>query len=333
MRQTGLCHVRRAILCHNTPIDIRVFLIIMIDRSLQDLQAWVDYFTAADIPVLRHTMQELDRCRASADRVSARLLAGIILHDPLMTLRVMVYLAKHRRQRQTTDITTIDRAIMMIGVEPFFRDFQHLPLVEEQLKTHPQAMLGLIKVANRSWRAAQWARDWAIVRHDLDVDEITVAALLHDLDEMLMWSFAPSLAIQVRDMQNKDRELRSAAAQTAVYGVALSDLQLELAKAWQLPDLLIMLMDPHHADHPRVRNVLLAVDVARHSAKGWDNPALPDDFSATCSLLRISHEQLIRRLGVDEETAEMLLQRQEPSSEEGESNEDSVAEDASKDAP
>ena len=289
----------------------------MIDRSLEDLQAWVDYFTAADIPVLRHTMQELDRCRVNADRVGARALAGIILHDPLMTLRVMVYLAKHRRQRQTTDITTIDRAIMMIGVEPFFRDFQNLPLVEEQLKTHPQAMLGLIKVANRSRRAAQWARDWAIVRHDLDVDEITVATLLHDLDEMLMWSFAPSLAIQVRDMQNKDRELRSMAAQTAVFGLALSDLQLELAKAWQLPDLLILLMDPHHADHPRVRNVLLAVDLARHSAKGWDNSALPDDFSAVCSLLRISHESLIRRLGVDEETAERLLQAQAAPSEDG----------------
>jgi len=37
-----------------------------------------------------------------------------------------------------------------------------------------------------------------------------------------------------------------------------------------------------------VRNVVLAVRLARHSAHGWDNPALPDDMDDIAQLLNAS---------------------------------------------
>jgi hypothetical protein len=58
-------------------------------------------------------------------------------------------------------------------------------------------------------------------------------------------------------------------------------------------------MDQENADHPRVRNVRLAVDLARHSANGWDDAALPDDFKAIEDLLHMGHETLMHRLGLD----------------------------------
>jgi hypothetical protein len=216
-----------------------------------------------------------------------------------MTLRVLHYIEENRRKRQTTDITTIERALMMIGIEPFFRDFQELPLVEEQLKGHPKALLGLLKVINRARKASQWAREWAMVRHDLDVDEITVATLLHDVAEILMWCFAPNLALDVRNRQAADRTLRSSTAQAEVYQVQLLDLQTQLSRLWHLPELLLTLMDHAKADSPRVKNVVLAVDLARHSANGWDDAALPDDFQAIEELLHISHDSLLRKLGIE----------------------------------
>jgi HD-like signal output (HDOD) protein len=188
---------------------------------------------------------------------------------------------------------------MMIGIEPFFRDFEYLPLVEEELKAYPRALLGLLKVTNRSRKAATWAREWGVIRHDLDVDEITVAALLHDTAEMLMWCFAPTLALQVKELQVRDRNLRSTTAQMAVYGIRMNDLHLHLARAWHLPQLLTTLMDHGNAEHPRVKNVALAVDLARHSANGWDDPALPDDFRAIEELLHVSHETLMHKLGLE----------------------------------
>lgn len=271
----------------------------MIDIPYPDLDRWVAYFEHVQPPVLRHTVQELDELRANAELVNGRVLAGVILQDPMMTLRVLEYLERHRRKSQNADITTIERALMMIGVDPFFREFQNLPLVEDALKPYPQALLGLLRVVSRGRKASHWAREWAVIRHDLDVDEITVATLLHDTAEILMWCFAPSLALKVRERQAADRTLRSATAQREAYNIDLHSLQLALVKAWHLPTLLATLMDSGHAEHPRVRNVKLAVDLARHSANGWNDAAIPDDLTAVLDLLHISRETLLKKLGID----------------------------------
>lgn len=297
----------------------------MIDQPFPDLAAWVAYFRDANLPVLRHTAQEIERMRADAENVNGRLLSGMILRDPMMTLRVLAYIEANRRARQTTDITTIERAIMMIGVTPFFRDFSDLPHIENQLRPYPQALLGLLKVVHRARRAAQWARDWAVVRHDLDVDEITLAALLHDMAELLMWCFAPAIATQVRDAQLARRNERSAVIQTEIYGVPLYQLKMALAETWHLPQLLTQLMDNQHAENPRVRNVKLAVDLARHSASSWTDPALPDDFKGIRELLRINQQALVRRLGVDDAIAAMLVAMTDPEQPGDETNRSSEA--------
>lgn len=269
-------------------------------RPLLDLEGWVAYFSQANIPVLRHTEQQLANLRSHAHKANARAISSVILHDPMMTLRVLAYIEVKRSKTRLTDITTIERSLMMTGMEPFFNDFQNLPLVEEHLKGHPRALLGLLKVISRARKAAQWAREWAIYRHDLDVDEISVATLLYDFPEILMWCFAPGLALQVTDRQRANRTLRSVAIQTEIFGVPLYQIKQALAETWHLPQLLMMLMDPQNAEHPRIRNVKLAVDLARHSANGWDDAALPDDYQAIEDLLHMSHETLMHRLGLDQ---------------------------------
>lgn len=273
----------------------------MVDMPFPGIEAWVQYFEDAEIPVLRHTAHQLDELRPKADTVNARKLAGIILDDPLMTMRVLRHIERHRGKRQATDITTIERALMMIGIYPFFEAYKDLPILENQLKGHPKAMLGLLKVIARARHASAWARDWAVIRHDLDVDEITVAALLHDVGEILMWCFAPTLAIKVKERQTTDRSLRSVVVQAEEYGVPLYQIKLALAERWHLPKLIVALMNPENAESPRVQTVKLAVDLARHSANGWTDAALPDDFKSICELLHIPMDFLLRRVGVPEE--------------------------------
>jgi HD-like signal output (HDOD) protein len=278
----------------------------MIDKPFSDLDAWVAYFNLASIPVLRHTGQQLAALRANADKTNARTISSAILHDPLMTLRVLAYIEAKRNKSRNTDITTIERALMMIGMEPFFRDFQDLPLIEDQLKPHPRALLGLLKTISRARKAAQWARDWAIYRHDLDVDEVIVAALLYDFVEILMWCFAPKLTVQVAEKLRADRTLRSVAVQTEVFNVPLHQIKLALAQSWRLPELLTTLMNQDNAEQPRIRNVKLAVDLARHSANGWDDAALPDDYKAIGELLHLSEEAVMHRLGLDKPDATVV---------------------------
>lgn len=268
----------------------------MLERPLPSLESWVNYLSQAAIPVLKRTARELERLRENEENVTGRQLAGAILHDPLMTLRVLAHIEAHRRKSQTADITTIDHAVMMIGITPFFAKFENLPLVEDQLKSLPQALLGLLRVITRARQASLFARDWAVLRHDLDVEEITVAALLHDTAEILLWCFAPALMLAIRARQAETPGLRSATAQEAVLGIRIGDLQLALARAWRLPELLQTLMDDGHAEHPRVRNVIQAVNLARHAANGWNDPAIPDDLCEIGKLLGISAASLLERL-------------------------------------
>jgi HD-like signal output (HDOD) protein len=273
----------------------------MIDRPFHSSSAWALYFTKADLPVLRRSVQNLQSLRDTAESANARLIANTVMHDPLLTLRVLQYIEKHRGKNQITDITTIERALVMIGIGPFFRDFENLPAIEDHLKHHPKALLGLLKVIARAHKASSWARDWAVTRHDLDTDEVTLAALLRYISEMLMWCFAPTLALSAREMQEHDHNLRSSVIQGQVYHVKLDELQIELAHQMHLPELLTTLMDPEKADNPRVKNVKLACDLARHSANGWDDAALPDDYAAICELLRIDNAALMTKLGLDAE--------------------------------
>ena len=66
-------------------------------------------------------------------------------------------------------------------------------------------------------------------------------------------------------------------------------------QAWRLPSLLVRITDDRHADDLQVRNVLLAIRVARHSAYGWYDPALPDDVHDIAELLQLG-EVPVRRL-------------------------------------
>ena len=270
----------------------------MIETPLADVDAWVNHFSAHELPVLRHTRQQLDEAAARMGAVSGREIAGIVLRDPLLAVRVLRYIQPLTGRRLHHDVATIAGSIMMLGVEPFFRHFEWLPTLEDRLKSAPQALLGAVQVIQRAQRAARYAYEWALWRKDLDVEEVTLAALLHDLAEILLYAFAPKLALALRDRQRDDPALRSAVAQESVLGLRLLAIQGALCRVWHVPELLRTLIDDEHAEQPRVKNVALAVALARHLAHGEQDAALPDDLKAIGKLLNLSESALNERLGL-----------------------------------
>lgn len=269
---------------------------VLFTEAPRNAATWAYLLSTANIPVLQRTIEELARLRQDEDKLTARDISRVLLHDPLFTLRVLQYLQAHRRPTQVTDITTVEHALMMLGVTPFFAHFANLPSIESDLAEHPQALTGLMNVMNRAHRAALYAHDWAAVRHDLRADEVAIAALLHDLSEMLLWCFAPELALRIQAMLLNDTALRSRDAQQTVLGFKLSDLQTALMLEWKLAAMLQALMDDKHATHARQMNVVVAVNLARHSDSSWDNPALPDDYAAVEKFLKLPVEEVIERI-------------------------------------
>jgi len=268
-----------------------------ITRAPRDVMAWVALFDAAALPVLAETAAALEELREVEDEVDAHLLGQAIASDPLMTLKLMAHLARLRRGRDGADTETVTEALVMLGIPPFFSAFGPQTTVEELLAPQGAALEGFRRVLRRSHRAARFAVAFAVHRMDPDAALIHEAALLHDFAELLLWLRAPALALEIASRQQRDPELRSAQVQRACLHIDLGELQHALAYAWRLPATLAEMIDEQaHADTPQRRNVRLAIRVARHSAMGWDNPALPDDLADIGRLLQLGPEPTMRLL-------------------------------------
>ena len=143
----------------------------------------------------------------------------------------------------------------------------------------------------------------AVHRMDHDAAVLHEAALLHDFAELLLCLRAPALAMVIEERQRADPTLRSAAVQREVLHGELDERVHTLMQRWRLPALLVQISDGHarHAT-AQVRNVQLALRVARHSALDWDNAALPDDLHDIAALLNISPDAADRLLrDIDDE--------------------------------
>lgn len=273
----------------------------------KSLAAWLASFGQAEIPVLRHTVRELERLCADETLLNARSVADVVTDDPLMTVKLLRYLQTHKHRNQKYELVDVKQALLMLGLDTFFREVPATPVAEDMLSDHRVALVHLLQTVRRAQRAAHFAYDWALRLHDLHAEEVHVSALLTYASEMLMWCFNPGPMLEIARRQAADPALRSVDVQKQVLGFAGVDLQRQLTTEWLLPELLRNLTDPALAHTTRVRNVMLAVDLARHSAQGWDNPALPDDYREIAALLRMEPDKVMALVkappAVDEDQA------------------------------
>jgi HD-like signal output (HDOD) protein len=258
------------------------------------LDEWLAYLGTVDIPVLRHTARELARLHADETHFTARAVADVVTGDPLMTLKLLRHLQRHKLSRQKYELVDVKQVLLMMGLDTFLRDVPAMPLAEDMLHAHPEALVCLLQTVRRAQRAASYACDWALRLHDLHAEEVYVSALLTHVAEMLMWCFDPEAMLEIGVRQRADPALRGVDAQRRVLGFSGLEFQRRLTLDWGLPELLQNLTDPALARSSRVRNVMLAVNLARHSARGWDDDALHDDYRAIGELLRMTPDALER---------------------------------------
>lgn len=271
--------------------------LVRIDQPPRDLPGWAALFRPQALPVLAATAARLEELREHEDAVDAHLLSEVVAADPLLTLKLLAHVGHLLRNRETSQVETVTAALVMLGIPPFFRQFGEVAVAEDALADLPDALEGFQGVLRRSHRAARFAIGFAVHRMDYDAPLIHEAALLHDFAELLLWLHAPAMALRIASLQAADSTLRSAAVQREVLGIELVDLQHTLMEQWRLPGLVVQLTDDHAArSTPQMRNVLLAIRVARHSAAGWDNAAIPDDVRDIAELLQLSPDATKRLL-------------------------------------
>lgn len=265
--------------------------------TMRTIEEWVRYIDKTDIPILKQTQKELLILKRDEDDLSPRDISRAVLNDPMMVFRVLSYSQQNKGKHQVQDLLQVEQAVIMMGTSIFFNRLAPKKIVNEMLSTDLKALTELLKLIKRAHRGSYFATEFAVYHKDMHAEEIHVAALLHDLAEMLMWCFAPTQMNQIRQIQTLNKSFRSTDVQEKVLGFKLHDLQIALVAHFGLPPLLTKLMDDDFQDDKRVKNVVLAINFARHSANGWDDAALPDDYEAIAKFLRIGVDRTKRVLG------------------------------------
>ena len=162
-------------------------------------------------------------------------------------------------------------------------------------------MAGLERVLDRAHRGARFALAFAVHRTDPHAVTVHAAALLHEFAEMLLWCHAPALALRIRELQDADPTLRSSVVQRNVLNVELAELQEALVAAWGLPSLLTESGQALQAGQTGARAAALGARLARHTALGWDNAAVPDDVAEVATFLNLAPASVLHLLrGIDE---------------------------------
>lgn len=257
---------------------------------MKSLDEWVAETRLESLPVLRRTALALAWLAKNSDNASVPDIAEIVLHDPLMTLKVIG--GVNSRLRGRSEVITVQSAVLMLGMPPFFNQFSALQTIEDTLEEGSKERAGLLGTMMRAHHAAWQARDLAILRADFKAEEIYVGALLHDMGEMVLWCVAPDVMLKVLKSVRRDRISREE-AESKLLGFTLWDFQRTLATAWRLPEMLLDFMDNAKVAQPRAVMAILGAALARHAAGGWHSPKLLADYEVIAGQFNFSTDEVI----------------------------------------
>lgn len=244
---------------------------------MKSLEQWVAEIDLDNLPVLRRTVLAFSYSARNIDGLSAADISEIVLHDPLMTLKVVGLANSRSRGRFSAEITSVHNAVIMLGIPPFFQHFAALSAVEEVMSDRAKELTGLLNTLSRAHHAAWQARDLAVLRADVKAEEVYVGALLHDMGEIVMWCCASGQMLNILKTVRRNRISRED-AEREILGFTLWEFQQALSIKWKLPDLLTGFMDNKNSGNPRALMAIIGAALARHAATGWYSPKLSADF-------------------------------------------------------
>ncbi|MBK7462283.1 MAG: HDOD domain-containing protein [Betaproteobacteria bacterium] len=233
---------------------------------------WAAFLSARALPCMPRSKARLLELEAElGDSLSAHDLANLAGADPFLCLHLLREAESHRAQRLGHETSTPLGAVMQLGTDTFHKLLLESPATDESNQ-------GLAECEARSHLASRLALRWGAQRADVSPDEIAMAALLAEIGELLLWSFAPELPLNALAALESGHSPRSVQAQVDTCGFRFKDLTLKCATIWHLPPLLTQLI--RGIDNTRSSLSRLCVDTARHlSTGGANDPALPSDIA------------------------------------------------------
>ncbi|HET8808148.1 MAG TPA: HDOD domain-containing protein [Methylophaga sp.] len=253
----------------------------------EGVQRFIRQLSEDKMPVFSNTVTEVTNVVSSQD-TSAVDVARVILRDAALTGRLLKMANSMHYNRQGQVISTVSRAVMVIGFEQVKALALTLVLVDSLADGKQRQKL--IEEMAQSFHAAIQAQELAVKMKLPQAEDIFIAALLSRLGNMAFWAFADNQAEQILDLINK-QSMPEEAAEMEVLGFTLQSLTRGLSEAWLLGDMLEKSLNPrnHDAASEIIRS---ANQLAMVSQQGWENPQTLQWFTDTAKQLDMKQAEL-----------------------------------------
>ncbi len=195
-----------------------------------------------ELPSLPQVLVGVSRI-ASDPTSDAADLASVILKDQALTMKVLRMANSARYALSVQRVTTVSRAVVILGFESVRALALGLGAYQllSTLKRGGEVLRGFWTDAVAT---AVLAQDVAELLGYEVPEEAFVAGLLHDVGKLVLAEHDPGAASGVYGAGLHGPELL--AAETRVFGVNHVEVGAELARRWELPDVLVRAIRRHH---------------------------------------------------------------------------------------
>lgn len=243
------------------------------------LQEWFRSMEEQETPLFRQTALDVSEIAADPDSGADRL-ARLIQRDPLLVARILRMANTAFYNPSGRPIQTINRAIMLLGLERI-RTLCLSAMLVETLQSGKR-MHRILHELGRSIHAALLSRMIASEMGEYAIDEIFLAALLRHVGHLLFWSLGGEEAAGLDSVLRGTGE--DPGAEKAVLGFQLGQITQLAAEEWKLSRLLSDLYREQEANGP-MQCVTRAWSLAMALEQGWGSEEARQGLSNVATFL------------------------------------------------
>ncbi|AHF02629.1 histidine kinase [Marichromatium purpuratum 984] len=227
------------------------------------LAEWVELIQHREMPIFNNTVHQV--LRVSEDELApAAALAQVIMQDPSLTTRILklansVYYNPAGTGSGHT-LTSVNRAVVVLGFNAVSNMCLAATLVDDTIEGATRERVA--RELARALHAAIQARSIATAREDKAPEEVFIAALLHRIGELAFWCFGGEQAEALDQLYRQQPAALPERAQERILGFRLNQLSGQLARVWNLNELVReAIVTPSVLDE-RVQTVVLGQQIA-----------------------------------------------------------------------
>ena len=233
-------------------------------NRMTSTQAWVTYLSKVELPVLANTLRRINELTDSSNS-TVNELANVILNDAQLTSQVLRLSNTVFYNQTRTQVSTVSRAITLVGFDSVKSMAISSLLVDSLLKRNDRPHL--LHCLARAIHAAVQARCLLPRRNEQALEEVFIGALLMNIGELAFWSCDTEQATELE--QELRLETPPIEAQKAIIHTTFADITRGLVEAWSLGPFIKDVVAPGKPNSKAASLVRHSVEMARLSENGW----------------------------------------------------------------